>query len=169
MKVYKYRCSDGNGGYYNGDVSAINIKHAESILTKKYHSIIKLNKHNDMTELEFWLLGKLKEVEPDAEQEDLYTGKITIGGIWAMELIDEWYKIKHQNIDSIINNRIKESYMLFDDYIDVCLGLNKNDGYDYIRQDKIHIKRLLQSGTITLDEYKERDSEIFIKYLTSKK
>ena len=165
MKVYKYRCSDGNGWYYNGELSAINIKQAESILIKKYHSIIKLTNYNDMTKLESWLLGKLKDIEPDVEQEDLYTGKINIGGIMAMELIDEWCNIKQAKNNNIY---IKKAYLLFDDYLDVCLGLDKNDEFDCIRQDKAHIKWLLQSKKITLNEYRNKDSEIFIKYLTIK-
>lgn len=42
-----------------------------------------------MEKIEEWLLNKIKEVEPSAQKEDLYTGRITISGAWAMELIED--------------------------------------------------------------------------------
>jgi len=42
-----------------------------------------------MERIEEWLLNKIREVESSVQKEDLYTGRITISGVWASELIEE--------------------------------------------------------------------------------
>lgn len=44
---YKYRCSGGNGDYYNGIIEAKSKQAAELKLILKYHSIIELKAANE--------------------------------------------------------------------------------------------------------------------------
>jgi len=66
MKVFRYKCSDGNGGYYNGNISATNKISAEATLTKKYHSILQLfdsKDYENMTDEQLKLLEEDKLIE----------------------------------------------------------------------------------------------------------
>ena len=59
----------------------------------------------------------------------------------------------------------KAAFLLFDDYLDVCLNLDERDEFNCIREDKKAIKKALYKDEITEDEYRQKDSEIFWKYV----
>jgi hypothetical protein len=51
----------------------------------------------------------------------------------------------------------------FDDYLDTCLCLNGDDGFDNIRQMKYSLNA--KRKEISLSEYHKQEAEIFCKYL----
>jgi DNA modification methylase len=57
----------------------------------------------------------------------------------------------------------KAAFLLFDDYLDVCLNLDERDEFNCIREDKKAIKKALYKDEITEDEYRQKDSEILMK------
>jgi hypothetical protein len=62
---------------------------------------------------------------------------------------------------------MKENIVLFlthfDDYLDVCLGLNGSDNFDSIRKMKSDLK--VKSKEISLEEYHNQEAVIFYEYL----
>jgi len=42
MKEFEYKCSGGNGDYYEGTIKANSIEDTDSQLTVRYHNILKL-------------------------------------------------------------------------------------------------------------------------------
>ena len=51
----------------------------------------------------------------------------------------------------------------FDDYLDVCLGLNMKDNLDSIRKMKRELKS--NSSGISNEEYHKKEANIFYEYL----
>lgn len=49
-KDFKYRCSGGNGDYYNGTINATTKLDAIKKLEKKYHSILKISEAKELQE-----------------------------------------------------------------------------------------------------------------------
>jgi len=45
---------------------------------------------------EEFVLKKIKEVQPNAEEQDLHTGKFTLGGAWVAEILEDYEKQLHK-------------------------------------------------------------------------
>jgi hypothetical protein len=62
---------------------------------------------------------------------------------------------------------MKENIVLFlthfDDYLDVCLGLNMKDNLDSIRDMKRELKE--SRNKISLENYHKKEADIFYEYL----
>lgn len=61
-------------------------------------------------------------------------------------------------------NTAKAAFLLFDDYLDVCLGLTGKEHQD-IYEKKKALKKELIHDKCTEDEYRTRDSELFLEYM----
>ena len=66
-----------------------------------------------------------------------------------------------------MNNITKDNIVLFvknwDDFINVCLGLDGGFEFDFIRKQKQELR--IKLGKISEDEYFKEEAEIFYQYL----
>jgi metal-dependent hydrolase (beta-lactamase superfamily II) len=53
----------------------------------------------------------------------------------------------------------------FDDFLDICLALDYEDGFSNIREMKMEIKLKAHNKEITMEEYHNKEAEIFFVYL----
>ena len=72
--------------------------------------------------------------------------------------------IPDENQNKLIEN-MKLFFNHFDDFLDVCLALDYEDGFSNIREMKMEIKLKAQNKEITMEEYHNEEAEIFFMYL----